>query len=111
MIPAQKDPERVMKRLKEENSLLSTKNDELADLYEKQASANRDYLIAFAQTITTLRIDGETVSLARDLAKGNKMVAELKYKADIAEGVLNTCREKIKDLRRLHSSKCLFDLN
>lgn len=93
------NPQQIMDGLQEKNRQLTSKNDELSELYEKLAEAERQYNIAYAQKVTTLRMDGEPITLAKDLAKGDKVIADLFYKMRIAEGVLNACREKIKDLR------------
>ena len=92
-------PQEIMDGLRAKNRQLTDKNDELSDLYQKLAEAEWQYNIAYAQKVTTLRMCGEPVTLAKDLAKGDKVIADLFYKMRIAEGVLNACREKIKDLR------------
>jgi len=93
------NPQGIMDGLQKKNRQLTMKNDELADLYVKQAEAERNYNIEYANKVTQLRIDGEAATLAKDLAKGDKVIADLFYKMRIAEGVLSACREKIKDLR------------
>ena len=92
-------PQQIMDGMAEKNRMLSTKNDELSELYKKYAEAEREYNIAYAKKVTSLRMDGEPITLAKDLAKGDKVVSDLFYNMRIAEGVLNACREKIKDLR------------
>ena len=93
------NPQGIMDGLQEKNRQLTMKNDELAELYKSLAEAEREYNVAYAKKVTILRIDGEPVTLAKDLAKGDKVIADLFYKMRIAEGVLNACREKIKDIR------------
>jgi len=93
------NPQEIMNGMKEKNRMLSMKNDELAELSEKKAVADRDYKVAYAQKVAQLKINGESVTIIPSLAKGDKAVADLCYKADIAEGVFHACREKIKDLR------------
>jgi hypothetical protein len=92
-------PSEIIKGLQQKNIELTTKNDELIRLTEDAASKKRDYLIANAQKITVLKLAGSSITLIRDLVKGDKAVADLQYKWDIAEGVLMACRERIKDLR------------
>lgn len=92
-------PQSVMDGMAKKNRLLSVKNDELAELTEKKAAAERDYNIAYAKEVMNLKLEGEKITLIPSIAKGNKMVAEFKYKADIADGVYVACREKIKDSR------------
>ena len=92
-------PQQIMDGMAEKNRMLSMKNDELSELYIKYAEAEREYNVAYAVEITRLRIVGEPITISKDLAKGDKVVSGLFYKMRIAEGVLNACREKIKDLR------------
>ena len=92
-------PQQLMDGMAQKNRELTTKNDELKDLYDAHADAERTYNIAYAQKVISLRMDGEPITLAKDLAKGDKVIADLFYKMRIAEGVLNVCRERIKDLR------------
>lgn len=93
------NPQQIIDGLQEKNRQLTMKNDELAELYKTLAEAEREYNVGYAQKVTRLRMDGEPVTLAKDLAKGDKTIADLFYKMRIAEGVLNACREKIKDIR------------
>ena len=88
-----------MKGLAKKNSLLEDKNADLEGLYGNHAKAERDYNIAYAQKVLELRMSGESITLAKDLAKGDKVIAGLFYDVRIAEGILNACRERIKDLR------------
>jgi|ETNvirenome_6_85_1030632.scaffolds.fasta_scaffold45759_2 hypothetical protein len=81
------------------NLELMMKNDELEELSMKAAQAKHEFLVANAVKILELKAGGGAISLIRDLVKGDKRVAELQYKWDVAEGVLLSCRERIKDLR------------
>ena len=92
-------PQQLIDVIADKNRDLTKKNDELKELYEKQAETKRNYLTALAQEITTLKIAGQSVTIIKDLAKGNKGVAELGYKADVAYGVRDVCKERIADLR------------
>jgi len=92
-------PQQIMDGMAEKNRMLSMKNDELVELYKNYAEAEREYNIAYAQKLTMLRMQGEPITLAKELAKGDSVISGLFYKMRIAEGVLNACREKIKDLR------------
>ena len=92
-------PNQIMTGMAEKNRQLSMKNTELGELSEKKAAAERDYNIAFAKEIMNLKLEDEKVTLIQNLAKGDKTVAELKCKADIADGVYRACTEKIRDIR------------
>ena len=93
------NPSKYIEGLETKNRELTSKNDELKELYEKHAEAVRNFNVEYAKKITRLRADGESITLAKELAKGDKFVGDLFFKMMIAEGVLNACREKIKDVR------------
>ncbi len=93
------NPQQIMNGMREKNQELSMKNAELIDLNDKMAQAEMEYNIAYAEKILMLKMDGEPVTTAKDLAKGDKVVAKLKYALVGAEGAFNACRERIKDLR------------
>jgi len=93
------NPQNIMDGMKEKNRMLSSKNDELTELSEKKAAAERNYKIAYAKEVVNLKIEKESVTLIPAIAKGDAAVAELCYQADIADGVYRACVEKIKDLR------------
>lgn len=93
------NPQSIMDGLQEKNRQLTMKNDELKELSEKHAEAKKDHLIALAQKITALKIEGQSVTLMKDLAKGDKIVAGMGYDVDVAFGVRDACKEKIADLR------------
>jgi len=102
-------PQEVMNVIADKNRQLTMKNEELVELSEKQADAKREYLKSLAQEITKLKIEGQSVTLIKDLAKGDKIVAELGYKADVAFGVRDACKEKIADLRSgIESSRSIL---
>ena len=88
-----------MDGLAAKNKELELKNTELEGLYGNHAAAERDYNIEYARAVLELRMSGESITLAKDLAKGDKVIAGLFYEVRIAEGILNACRERIKDLR------------
>lgn len=92
-------PQQIINGLREKNQELSLKNDEYIRLSDAMAQAEMDYNIAYAEKILRLKADGEPVTTAKDLAKGDKYVAKLRYAYIGAEGAFNACRERIKDLR------------
>ena len=92
-------PDEVMNGLQEKNRLLTSKNDELIQLLDAAATARETYNIAMASKVTELRISGESIGIIKELVKGDKVVAQLQYKWDIADGVVLACRERIKDIR------------
>lgn len=63
--------------------------------YRDFAEAERAYREALATAITTLRADGQPVTLCGDLARGDKHVARLKHARDIADGVREAAQHAI----------------
>jgi hypothetical protein len=59
----------------------------LRDAYRQYAEAERAYRKALADRIVELRADGQPATLTADLARGDKQVAYLRYKRDVAEGL------------------------
>ncbi len=92
-------PQQIMDLMRKKNQELSSKNEDYIKLNEKMAKAEMEYNIAYAEKILHLKMDGEPVTTAKDLAKGDKVVAKLRYAFVGAEGAYNACRESIKDLR------------
>lgn len=61
--------------------------------YGALAEAERAYRVALASEITRLRAAGISVTLAADLARGERTVANLRYRRDIAEGVVEAAKQ------------------
>lgn len=59
------------------------------------AEAERAYREALAQAITRLKADGIAITVAQDLARGDKHVAELRFKRDLAEGLKDAAAQSI----------------
>ena len=60
------------------------------------AQARANYEIAKAETMLKLRDDGIAVTATRDLALGNRNVAQLRLKKDVAETLYKTVQEAIQ---------------
>ncbi len=93
------NPQNLIDGIQNKNRELSIKNDELRNLSEKEAEAKRDYRILKAQAILKLKSEGHPATLITDLVKGDKIVAEARFKYDISNGVYKACKESITDLR------------
>ncbi|MCW2953238.1 MAG: hypothetical protein JWQ48_2408, partial [Conexibacter sp.] len=61
--------------------------------YGQYAEAERAYREALAITITRLRADGASATLAADLARGDRHVAGLRYRRDVSEGVVEAAKQ------------------
>ena len=92
-------PANIMAGMREKNQELSMKNVEYIRLNDAMAQAEMDYNIAYAEKLLQLKMAGEAITISKDMAKGDKAVAKLRYAYIGAEGAFNACRERIKDLR------------
>lgn len=59
----------------------------LIDSTRAYAEAERAYRQALAEAIVKLKAGGMAVTACADVARGDKLVADLRYKRDVAEGV------------------------
>lgn len=64
--------------------------DAAADLAEKE----RAYRLALAKAITEVHADGAAWTVAQDLARGRKDVADLRYERDVAAGVMEAAQQR-----------------
>lgn len=55
--------------------------------FEDAANAERAYRVALAQKIVELHAGGSAWTVCQDLARGDRSVADLRYRRDVAEGV------------------------
>lgn len=67
--------------------------DETKRAYRAYAEAERAYRMALAAEITRLRASGISVTLAADLARGERTVADLRYRRDVAEGLVEAAKQ------------------
>jgi len=93
------NPEAIMLGMSQKNLLLQSKNEELLALSEKKAQAERDYNVAVAKKTLQLKADGHAITLINTICKGDKIVSDLKYAYDIADGVHRACLESLRDIR------------
>jgi len=92
-------PQEIINGVRNKNRQLTDKNDELKVLIEEFSMATADYRIERAKKILDLKSQGHPVTLIKELANGDKNIAELKYKMMVAEGVYNACRSAINNIR------------
>lgn len=83
------------RELYEKNSWLFAKLKEQRSLVANQAEAEKAYRIALAGRVLEYRVDGMSVTIIPDLARGDKTVADLRLKRDIAKGISDACRQGI----------------
>lgn len=64
--------------------------------YQKDyAKKERDYRVALSQRLIELRAQGQAVTHLADIAKGMSDIADLRFKRDIAEGLVRSAEEGI----------------
>jgi hypothetical protein len=72
-----------------ERASIAQRNAENAikDAFRDYGAKEQAYRMALAQEILKLRADGVAITVAQDLAKGTKHVADLRFNRDVAEGI------------------------
>ena len=98
MIAKQKDPQGIMDGMAQKNRELSMKVDELEPLATAMATAEMNYNMAYAEKLLRLKADGCAVTTAKDLAKGDKHVANLLFDFRVSEAIYDACKKKIYSL-------------
>jgi len=72
--------------------------DELDRAVRAHAEAEHAYRVAYALKLVELRGDAVPVGLATELAKGEAKVAGLKFDRDLAKGMIDVARERLRQL-------------
>ena len=93
------DPGKRMIMLDDKKRRLADKNDEYKGFVEARAIAEYDYNVAFAEKLTSERMDGTPITIAKELTKGNRAVAKLKLALEVQLGIERACLESMKDIR------------
>ena len=86
-----------MAGMAEKNRQLTMKNDEYVGLANTAAEKERDYQKALSTKVLSLRSEGTSVTILKDIAKGDH-VADLKFEWDVAEAICKACLNSIKIL-------------
>lgn len=66
------------------------RRDAVRDLAEKE----RTYRVALAKRIVEVHADGAAWTVAQDLARGDRQVADLRYERDVAQGVVDAAEQR-----------------
>ena len=81
---------------------LTTKNDEYPTLADARAEAEKDYKMSVREQVLRHKSDGHPATLIPKLVEGHKLVAELKFKMDIAEALvkanIESCRSIVNQI-------------
>ena len=72
------------------------------------AEAERAYREALATAIVRIKSEGTAITVAQDLARGDKHVAELRYNRDLAEGLKDAASQSIWRHTAARRELCLF---
>ena len=91
-------PQSIMDGMAAKNRMLTQKNDEYGELVRKEADAERLYNLAFARVVLEMKADGQSVTLIKDLVKGDKVVADAKFFWAVATGILKANTASCKTL-------------
>lgn len=65
----------------------------IRDAYKQYAAAESAYRQALAEEIMRIRSEGWAMTVAQDLARGEKRVADLRLRRDVADGVREASRQ------------------
>ena len=93
------NPGKRMQMLDDKKRLMAAKNEEYKALIEKRAGAEYAFNVAFAKQLTSERMDGTPITIAKELVKGNRAVANLKLELEVCLGIERACLESMKDIR------------
>ena len=80
--------------------LLAKGISEMKERGQALAKAERDYKIKQSEKILKLKAENFPATLIRDVVKGDKEVATLRFERDIADSSYETCREAINVYKR-----------
>ena len=87
----------ITAELREAAAELRAKAGELEGLARERAEAEQKYSIAMARRVVELKDSGQSVTLIKDIAKGD--CADLRFKRDLADGRWTAGKERLESLR------------
>ena len=61
---------------------------------EDLAEAERQYRMLLAKEILTMKAQGTPATVCQDLARGVPLVADLRYKRDVAQGIADVAEQR-----------------
>jgi hypothetical protein len=64
------------------------------DAARNVAEAERAYRMALSKRLLELRAEGMAATLAHDVAKGEQAIADLRYRRDVAAGMLDAAQQQ-----------------
>ena len=91
------NPDQILQAMADKVRWLGAKNQEYKQLAEDRAEAERNHNVLFAERL--LRLKGEhAATILRDIVKGDKGVADAKFKLDVAEAMVKACQQSMRSL-------------
>ena len=88
--------EQLEKLILEKNRWLTAKLSEQRGLIKTAAEAERTYRIELAKATLLEKGKGTPATLNRDVVRGQKFIADLKFDRDVSKGINDACREAIR---------------
>ena len=92
------DPQSIMELLVTKNNEIGIRIDELPELLENKSIKEKEYSIIFAEIELKLKTEGLNVSVLKEITKGTRVVAEAKFKMDVANGIYKIAIAKIENV-------------
>jgi len=91
------NPDQILQSMADKVRWLGKKNQEYRQLAEDRAEAERNHSILVAEKL--LRLKGEhAATILKDIVKGDKGVADARFKLDIAEALVKACQQSMRSL-------------
>ena len=69
--------------------------DNVRSAYRQFGQTRRAYQTALAQRILALRAEAVPATLCADLARGERLVADLRFRKDVAEGMMEAAKSAV----------------
>ena len=88
-----------IEQIKVAKGLMEEANKQFRIQGETHAVAEKEYRVALAKKILLLKEEGYAATLILDLCRGDKVVAELKQKRDIANALMQSAHNAIHNYR------------
>lgn len=89
----QMNPDTVLQSMYNNARAMEAKANEYAELGIALADAEKNYRVALSTKMLKLKSDGIAISTCETLAKGDSLVAELRFERDKCEIILDACKK------------------
>ena len=89
----------LMQQLQQKLSYLDDAVKQIKSRGSKKAETEQNYRVKLASTIAKLRANGESITLAKDMARGTEEVSQAKYEMEVADAEFRSVLEAIMVLK------------